>query len=340
MKYRKLADTGVFVSELCLGTMTFGGRGQVWERMGALEQADVNGIVNRALEAGINFVDTANVYATGESETLVGRALSGRRHDVVLATKVRGRMGPGPNQVGLSRLHIIEAVEASLTRLGTDYIDLYQIHRPDMLTNIEDTLRALDDLVRSGKVRYIGCSNLPAWLMMKANGVSREQHLERFRCTQSYYSLVGRDLEREIVPFLRDQQMGLLVWSPLAGGFLSGKFTREGSEESGRRTTFDFPPVDKARGFDVLDVLRTIADRHGATVPQVALAWVLSHDIVTSVIIGARTRTQLDDNLRTVDLTLTPEDLTTLDEASKIAPVYPAWMDSLGSDRSPGERRF
>ncbi len=340
MKYRKLADTGVFVSELCLGTMTFGGRGQVWERMGALEQADVNAIVARALEAGINFVDTANVYATGESETLVGRALSGRRHEVVLATKVRGRMGPGPNQVGLSRLHIVEAVEASLTRLGTDYIDLYQIHRPDVLTNIEDTLRALDDLVRSGKVRYIGCSNLPAWQMMKANGVSREQHLERFRCTQSYYSLVGRDLEREIVPFLRDQQMGLLVWSPLAGGFLSGKFTREGSDEPGRRTTFDFPPVDKGRGFDIVDTVRAIADRHGATVPQVALAWVLSHDIVTSVIIGARTRTQLDDNLRTVDLTLTAEDLKALDEASRIAPTYPAWMDSLGSDRAPGERRF
>ncbi|MEO8484209.1 MAG: aldo/keto reductase [Acidobacteriota bacterium] len=340
MKYRKLADTGIFVSELCLGTMTFGGRGQVWERMGALEQADVNGIVHRALEAGINFVDTANVYATGESETLVGRALSGRRQEVVLATKVRGRMGPGPNEVGLSRSHIIDAVDASLTRLGTDYIDLYQIHRPDMLTNIEDTLRALDDLVRSGKVRYIGCSNVPAWLMMKANAVSREQHIERFRCTQSYYSLVGRDLEREIVPFLRDQQMGLLVWSPLAGGFLSGKFTRDGGAESGRRTTFDFPPVDKAQGFDVLDVLRAVADRHGVTVPQVALAWVLAHDVVTSVIIGARTRAQLDDNLRTIDLVLSPEDLKELDEASKIAPGYPAWMDSLGSDRAPGERRF
>ena len=176
--------------------------------------------------------------------------------------------------------------------------------------------------------------------MMKANGVSREQHIERFRCTQSYYSLVGRDLEREIVPFLRDQQMGLLVWSPLAGGFLSGKFTREGSDESGRRTTFDFPPVDKARGFDILDVVRTVADRHGATVPQVALAWVLSHDVVTSVIIGARTRTQLDDNLRAVDVVLTDEDRKALDEASKIAPTYPAWMDSLGSDRAPGERRF
>ncbi len=340
MKFRTLADTGVFVSELCLGTMTFGGRGQVWERMGALEQADVNAIVHRALDAGINFVDTANVYATGESETLVGRALSGRRQDVVLATKVRGRMGPGPNHVGLSRLHIIEAVEASLRRLGTDYIDLYQIHRPDMLTNVEDTLRALDDLVRSGKVRYIGCSNLPAWLMMKANGVSTMQHLERFRCTQSYYSLVGRDLEREIVPFLRDQRMGLLVWSPLAGGFLSGKFTRDGAQESGRRTTFDFPPVDKARGFDVLDVLRTIAERHGATVPQVALAWVLAHDVVTSVIIGARTRTQLDDNLRTVDIALTPDDMAQLDEISKGAPTYPGWMDSLGSDRAPGERRF
>jgi aryl-alcohol dehydrogenase-like predicted oxidoreductase len=340
MKYRSLADTGVFVSELCLGTMTFGGRGQVWERMGALEQQDADAIVHRALDAGINFIDTANVYATGESETLLGRALAGRRQDVVLATKVRGRMGPGPNQVGLSRRHIIESVEASLARLGTDYIDLYQIHRPDAVTNVEDTLRALDDLVRAGKVRYIGCSNLPAWQMMKALAVSREQHLERFRCTQSFYSLVGRDLEREILPLVEDQKLGLLVWSPLAGGFLSGKFTRDGGGDAGRRRSFDFPPVDKARGFAILDVMRPIADRHGASVAQVALAWVLANTAVTSVIIGARTLAQLDDNLKAVDVALTVEDLAALDAASRLTPEYPAWMDSLGSDRLPGQRRF
>src|SRR6195256_5877855 len=226
MKFRQLADTGVFVSELCLGAMTFGGKGQIWENIGGLDQAAAEAIVHRALDAGINFIDTADVYSAGESETMVGHAIAGRRHELVLATKVRGRMGPGPNQVGLSRLHILNSVEASLKRLNTDYIDLYQIHRSDWLTNIEDTLRALDDLVRAGKIRYIGCSNLPAWQLMKALGISREQHLERFRCTQSYYSLVGRDLERETLPLLRDQGLELLVWSPLAGGFLSGKFTR------------------------------------------------------------------------------------------------------------------
>src|SRR6478609_3493109 len=186
MKYRQLADTGVFVSELCLGAMTFGGRGGMWQVIGGLDQSEVDAIVHRSLDAGINFIDTANVYSGGESETLLGRALGARRHDVVLATKARGRMGKGVNQVGLSRLHIMEAVEASLKRLGTDYIDLYQIHRFDTLTNLEDTLRALDDLVRAGKVRYIGCSNLAAWQIMKSLAISREQRLERFRCTQSF----------------------------------------------------------------------------------------------------------------------------------------------------------
>src|SRR6185503_10508598 len=217
-----------------------------------------------------------------------------RRHDVVLATKVRGRMGSEPNQVGLARLHIIEAVDASLKRLGTDYIDLYQIHRSDALTSLEDTLRALDDLVRAGKVRYIGCSNLVAWQLMKALAISRDQRLEKFRCTQSQYSLAGRELEREMIPLLADQGLGLLVWSPLAGGFLSGKFTREGSDASGRRAKFDFPPIDKEKGFDIVDVLKQVASRSGASVPQTALAWVLANPAVTSVIIGAKTVAQLD----------------------------------------------
>jgi len=340
MKYRPLADTGVFVSELCLGAMTFGGRGQIWEMIGALDQAAVDAIVHRALDAGINFVDTANVYGGGESETMTGKALGARRHDIVLATKVRGRMGQGPNDVGLSRLHILEAVDASLKRLGTDYIDLYQIHRWDTLTNIEDTLRALDDLVRAGKVRYIGCSNLPAWSLMKSLAASREQRLERFRCTQSYYSLAGRDLERETIPLLKDQGLGLLVWSPLAGGFLSGKFTRDGGDESARRAKFDFPPVNKEKGFAILDVLTTIARGHSVTVPQIALSWILANTAVTSVIIGARKIAQLEDNLKAIDVTLTPEEMKALDEVSKLTPEYPEWMDSLGSDRKPGERRY
>jgi aryl-alcohol dehydrogenase-like predicted oxidoreductase len=340
MKYRQLADTGVFVSELCLGTMTFGGVGQIWEVIGGLDQTAADGIVHRALDGGINFVDTADVYSAGESEVMVGKALGGRRQDVVLATKVRGRMGKGPNQVGLSRLYIMEAAEASLRRLGTDYIDLYQIHRFDSLTAVDDTLRALDDLVRAGKVRYIGCSNLAAWQLMKALAVSREQRLERFKCTQSYYSLAGRELEREMIPLLTDQGLGLLVWSPLAGGFLSGKFTREGGDGAARRAKFDFPPVNKEKGFAILDVLTTIAQAHGATVPQVALAWVLANTAVTSVIIGAKKIAQLDDNLKSVDLILTADDLRALEEASKLAVEYPAWMDALGSDRRPGESRF
>jgi len=340
MKYRQLADTGVFVSELCLGTMTFGGRGQIWEAIGGLDQQAADALVHRALDAGINFVDTANVYASGESETMLGRALGSRRHEVILATKVRGRMGNQANQVGLSRLHILEAVDASLSRLGTDYIDLYQIHRGDMLTNMEDTLRALDDLVRAGKVRYIGCSNLVAWQLMKALGISRAQGLERFRCTQSYYSLAGRELEREMIPLLQDQRLGLLVWSPLAGGFLSGKFTRQGGDDAARRAKFDFPPINKERAFDIVDALGQVAKKTGASIPQVAIAWILANRAVTSVIIGAKRISQLDDNLKSVDLALSAEDKKALDEVSALTVEYPAWMDALGSDRLPGERRF
>jgi len=339
MKYRLLADTGVFVSELCLGAMTFGGRGQMWEVIGGLEQSEVDAIVHRSLDAGINFIDTADVYSAGESETMVGKALQGRRHDVVLATKVRGRMGKGPNDVGLSRLHMLDAVDASLKRLGTDYVDLYQIHRFDLLTNVEDTLRALDDLVRAGKVRYIGCSNLAAWQMMKALAISRAEGLERFRCTQSYYSLAGRELEREIIPLLKDQQLGLLVWSPLAGGFLSGKFTREGTDSTGRRATFDFPPINKDRAHAIVDVMRTIAASRGVSVSQIALAWVLAQDVVTSVIIGARKIDQLEDNLKSVDVVLTAEERQALDEVSKLVTEYPDWMNVLPSDRRPGEER-
>jgi aryl-alcohol dehydrogenase-like predicted oxidoreductase len=342
MKYRQLADTGVFVSELCVGAMTFGGRGGMWEVIAGLDQEGVNRIVHRSMDAGINFIDTANVYALGESETLLGKALAGRRHDVVLATKVRGRMGKGANDVGLSRLHIVQAVDDSLRRLGTDYVDLYQIHRFDPLTNLEDTLRALDDLVRAGKVRYIGCSNLAAWQMMKALAISREQHIERFRCTQSYYSLAGRELEREIIPLIRDQQLGLLVWSPLAGGFLSGKFTRSGGDEAARRATFDFPPINKEKAFDIIDALKQIADARGASVAQVAIAWLLAQPATTSVIIGARKMEQLEDNIKAVDVTLTAEDLKALDEVSRLTPEYPAWMSaSIADDRLPGqERRF
>ncbi len=339
MKHRTLADTGVFVSELCLGAMTFGGGGQIWDAIGGLDQTAADEIVGRSLDAGINFIDTANVYAAGESETIVGKALKGRRQEVVLATKARGRMGEGANDVGLSRLHITQAVEASLKRLDTDFIDLYQIHRSDPLTSMEDTLRALDDLVRHGKVRYIGCSNLLAWELMRALGISRTEGLERFRCTQSYYSLAGRELEREMIPLLEDQGVGLLVWSPLAGGFLSGKFTRDAEQVVGRRASFDFPPIDREKAYDTVDVMREIGLAHEASVAQVALAWLLAKPVVTSVIIGARKMSQLEDNLGAVDLSLSEEELKALNEASQLALEYPAWMDVFPSDRRPGEVR-
>ena len=337
MKYRRLGTTGVYVSELCLGAMTFGTQ---WEVIGALGQPEADALVGRSLDAGINFFDTADVYSTGDSEEILGHALAARRHEVVVATKVRGRMGPGANQVGLSRLHIIAACEASLKRLGTDYIDLYQIHRSDPETDIEETLGALTDLVRAGKVRYIGCSNLPAWELMQSLAVSERRGLAAFRCTQSYYALAGRDIEHDTIPLIRDQGLGLLVWSPLAGGFLTGKFTRDGTRDAdARRAAFDFPPLDKERAFDIVDAMEPIARAHDASVAQVALAWLLAKEAVTSVIIGARRMEQLDDNLRSVDLTLTAEEVARLDEVSATPAPYPAWMLSLGDDRRPGTSR-
>ena len=338
MEYSQLGNTGVFVSRICLGAMTFGGVGGIFEVIGGLRQHDVDALVGNSLDAGVNFIDTANVYAAGESETMTGKALGQRRKDVVLATKVFGRMGPGANQVGVSRLHIMQEVEASLLRLNTDYIDLYQIHEFDRLTPLEETLGALTDLVRQGKVRYIGCSNLTAWQIMKSLGVSALGHLEKFITLQAYYSLAGRELEREIVPMLLDQKMGLLVWSPLAGGFLTAKFKRGASDETARRSKFSFPPVNLEKGYDIIDALIRVAAKHSASAAQVALAWLLHQPVVTSVIIGARNGNQLKDNLGAVDVKLDEADLKELDEVSRLAPEYPGWMIG-GDDRKPGQVR-
>jgi aryl-alcohol dehydrogenase-like predicted oxidoreductase len=340
MQYRPLGRTGVLVSELCLGTMTFAGRG-FWKAIGAVDLQAATDLVERSLSAGVNFIDTADVYAEGESERLLGvalRNLSVRREDVVLATKVRARTGAGPNDVGLTRKHILASAEASLRRLQTEYIDLYQIHGYDPLTPLEETLRALDNLVSRGLVRYVGCSNLAAWQLMKALGLSEREHLARFESLQAYYSIASRDLEREIVPLLHDQGVGLMVWSPLSGGLLSGKFTRGSSGPAdARRSSFDFPPVDKEHGFAVVEAMRPIAAAHGVSVARVAIAWLLQQRPVTSVIIGAKTREQLDDNLAATGLTLTSEQLTQLDQASALKPEYPGWMiDRQGSDRVPG----
>ncbi|MGA2763966.1 MAG: aldo/keto reductase [Spirochaetia bacterium] len=340
MKYRQIPGTGVFVSELCLGAMTFGGDDGVWGMIGKLDQKSVDDLVHASLDAGVNFFDTANVYSRGLSESMLGKALGARRRDVVVATKVRGRMGAGPNEIGLSRVHIMRSVDESLARLGTDYIDLYQIHGYDPLVDFEDVMQTLDDLVRRGKVRYIGASNLTAWQLMKSLGISKHRGLEAFRTIQSYYSLAGRELEREIIPLLADQKVGLLVWSPLAGGFLSGKFTRDSKDEGARRAKFDFPPVDKEKAYRIIDVLAEVGRAHDCTAARVALAWLLAQPAVTSVIIGAKRRDQLDDNLKTIDLVLSPEEIKRLGEVSSLSPEYPGWMlASQASDRTPGAQR-
>lgn len=327
MKYRLLGRTGLLVSELCLGTMTFGGKG-FWEVIGKTGQDVANEIVARSIDAGINFIDTANVYSFGESETILGKAIAGYARDkLVIATKVRGRMEEDVNAVGLSRFHILNSVEASLKRLNTDYIDLYQIHGYDPVTPLDETLRALDDLVQQGKVRYIGASNLAAWQLMKALGISDKYGLARFESLQAYYTIAGRDLEREVIPLVEDQQLGIMVWSPLAGGLLSGKFNREGVGPDGsRRTTFDFPPVNKNRAFDSVDVMRDIGEEMSVSVAQIALAWLLHQPAVTTVIIGAKTINQLEDNLNAVDVKLREDHLSRLNEVSNLPAEYPQWM--------------
>jgi aryl-alcohol dehydrogenase-like predicted oxidoreductase len=327
MYQKKLGSTGLFVSELCLGTMTFGGGAGMWRQIGALDQAEAGRLVGRAIEAGINFIDTADVYAEGLSEQITGQALRDLkvpRDSVVVATKGYGPTGPGANAKGASRLHLIDACKASLRRLQLDHIDLYQIHGFDPATPIDEQVRALDILVQHGHVRYVGVSNWAAWQVVKALGISARAGLARFETLQAYYSIAGRDLEREIVPMLRSEGLGLLVWSPLAGGLLSGKYA-DGAGE-GRRASFDFPPVDRSRAEACIAAMRTIAEARGASVAQVALAWLLHRRAVTSVIVGARRLDQLDDNIAATRLGLTDAELDALDAVSALPAEYPGWM--------------
>ena len=337
MRMKKLGNTGLVVSELCLGTMTFGNSAGLFAQIGQLQQSDVDGIVKAALEGGINFIDTADVYHAGQSEVMTGQALRTLgvpRDQFVLATKVLGQMGPGPNQSGLSRAHILSAVDASLKRLQLEHIDLYQIHGSDPHTPLEETLDALDSCVRAGKVRYIGLCNLQAWQITKSLWISDKKNLARFESLQMYYSIAGRDLEREIVPLANDQRLAILPWSPLAGGFLSGKFSREAKgPEGSRRTTFDFPPIDRERAFNIIDTMRPIASTHGVSVARVALAWLVHQPHVTSVIIGARTREQLADNLAAAELKLSAQELETLGKVSALPPEYPGWMLEVQGQR-------
>lgn len=324
MRYRLLGRTGLRVSELALGTMTFGGG----RTIGGLEQGTANDLVAMAIEAGVNLFDTADSYGGGEAERMLGRALGARRREVLVATKVRLRGGAsGPNGAGLTRAHVLDAVDASLERLGTDYVDLYQVHIVDALTPLEETLRALEDLVRWGKVRYVGCCNYPAWLLMKGLGIAERHDWSRFASLQAHYSIASRDLERELLPLVRDQGLGLLVWSPLAGGLLSGKFRRDGDDPGGsRRSSFHFPPVDRERAMAAVEVMRDIAERQEVSVARVALAWLLGRGAVTSVLLGARRPEQLEDNLRASGVRLDETDLDRLERVSALPEEYPGWM--------------
>ena len=332
MRYNRLGQTGLFVSELCLGCMTFGTAPGMWAGIAGLDQTESEALLRQALDAGINFLDTADVYSGGRSEEITGQALKTlgiNRQEIVVATKAFGEMHPGPNGRGASRYHLIEACKASLKRLQLDHIDLYQIHGFDPATPIEETLEALHTLVNHGHVRYVGLSNWAAWQVTKALGIAERRGLPRPASLQSYYSLVGRDLEREIVPMLRSENVGLMVWSPLAGGFLSGKYTRGADGKAageGRINSFALPGTGGDRGFAVVDAMRPVAEAHGRPVAQVALAWLLAQPAVSSVIIGAKRPDQLADNLAAVDLVLSAEQLASLDAASQLSPEYPGWM--------------
>jgi aryl-alcohol dehydrogenase-like predicted oxidoreductase len=329
MKYNFLGNTGLVVSELCFGAMTFGGSG-IWEAIGKVKQEGVNDLIKTVVESGINFIDTANVYSYGESETLLGQSIKDlglTRDELVIATKVRGRMSESVNNVGLSRYHIFQSVDASLKRLQLDHVDILYVHGVDPKTPVEETVRALNDIVITGKVRYIAVCNWPAWMVMKAIGIAEKHGWNKFVGLQYFYSLSGRDIEREIVPLATDQNLAIMPWSPLAGGFLSGKYNRA-NEKAGdsRRDTFDFPPINKEKSYDIIDVINEIGKQHKVSAAQIALAWVRLQKGVTSTIIGAKNVDQLNDNIKSVDIELSVNELKRIDEVSTLPKEYPGWM--------------
>lgn len=356
MRYKTLGNTGLIVSEICLGTMTFGGDG-FWKVIGAQDQSEASGLVKGAFDKGVNFFDTANIYANGISETMLGQAvrdLGLRRDELVIATKAHGRLtdvlppdatdaqkteaqrrNSARNVNGQSRKHLFDAIDESLKRLNVDHVDLYQTHGWDPITPFEEIVEALHDIVKSGRARYVGYCNLSGWQAMKAIGIAKAKGLTQFQSAQMYYSIAGRDLEREVAPMCQDQGLAILPWSPLAGGLLSGKFAREGGgPNNARRATFDFPPVDKERGFACVDAMRPMAEQRGCSVARVALAWLLHKPWVTSVIIGAKTQEQLVDNIAATEIKLTAEEMTLLDQVSALPSEYPGWMlDRMSGDR-------
>ncbi len=335
MKYARLGQTGLVVSKLALGTMTFGTARDHAQTAAIykLDQSGADRLVGQAIDAGVNHFNSADIYAAGESETMLGKALGARRGQVVISTKVGNRTGKVLTQAGLSRRHILESVEASLRRLATDYIDVYLAHRTDPHTPLDETLEAFDALVRQGKVRYVGFSNWPAWMAATASGIQARRGLEPFRAAEMYYSLVGRDVEAELVPYALDAGVGLIVWSPLAGGFLSGKYTRQDPTGGGGRLTgFDMIPFDREKGFAVVETLKTVAVRHAAAPAAIALAWLLGRPAVSSVLIGASSGEQLSANLAAAEIDLTPQDLAELDLVSAVPASYPGWFAEMVRD--------
>jgi len=330
MKYNFLGNTGVVVSELCFGTMTFGGEGGIWGNIGKVQQAGVNDLMKTAVDSGINFIDTANVYSYGQSEKLLGQSLKDvgiNRNELVIATKVRSRMGEGKNYVGLSRFHIFQSIDESLQRLQMDHVDVLYVHGVDPKTPVEETVRALNDVVLTGKVRYIAVCNWPAWMVMKAIGIAEKHSWNKFIGLQYYFSLTSRDIEREVLPLAIDQNLAVMPWSPLAGGFLSGKYTRN-NEKAGdsRRDIFDFPPVNREKAYDIIDVITEVAKQYNVSAAQIALAWVRLQKGITSTIIGAKNVDQLKDNVNSTDVMLSEEDLKKINEVSALPKEYPGWM--------------
>jgi aryl-alcohol dehydrogenase-like predicted oxidoreductase len=338
MKYNFLGNTGLAVSELCFGTMTFGGKGY-WEAIGTIQQQGVNDLMKVVVDSGINFIDTANVYSFGESEKLLGQSIKDlgfSRNELVIATKVRGRMGEGANDMGLSRYHIFQSVDDSLKRLQLDHIDILYVHGADPKTSVEETVRALNDIVLTGKVRYIAICNWPAWMVMKAIAITEKHGGNKFMGLQYFYSLAARDIERELLPLAADQNIGVMPWSPLAGGFLGGKYGRNAEKAEGsRRDTFDFPPINKDKTYDIIDVITEVGKQHNVSVAEVALAWVRQQKGVTSTIIGAKDVDQLNANIKSTELQLSADDLKKLDEVSALPKEYPAWMvERQAADRA------
>lgn len=329
MHMRRMGNSGLFVSELSFGAMTFGGTDGLWGQVGRLGQAEADLLVKEALDAGINLFDTANIYANGRSEEILGQSLKNlgvQRDDVLIATKVHGAMGDGPNRRGASRGHIMSEVRHSIRRLGVEHIDLYQLHGFDPTTPIEETLEAFDALVRAGDVRYLGLSNWAAWQVMKAVGLTRARNLAPITSLQAYYTLVGRDLEREIVPMLKSERIGLMVWSPLAGGYLTGKYASDADSTGARQTELDFPPIDRVRGAPLIEVLKSISEKHGRRPAQIAIAWLLKQSVVSSVLIGAKRPDQLKENIQATEVKLDEDDMAQLEAVSQLPVEYPGWL--------------